>query len=317
MPWLEPFYASNSNMRLSGTEGVTGERPASVHIAAMGLPGGRKEGGSNGNSAAGAIHIAAVDTAAANIAGVSTAAVAAAVADAGCITTLMQQQCGQHPPESKSPGTTAYWAQWRARCCKMYVAEPFEDEEEYELYEEEVDVLEEHQEEELQEELRNNPPSPISKTRTDINRDGTVDKATKPDLQLGTCTDNTHVPVPRFKTTHGGPMDAQLQTAMTIEQVEVPAKLSADLIRRVKSYVMSKMHTFDPVMGTIGPDPVRAAYVDLKWVNTTSGFVHPAGTVGPAELALLKVRRVHGFVGNNSDGTRGTCASKQGQAYVV
>jgi hypothetical protein len=84
---------------------------------------------------------------------------------------------------------------------------------------------------------------------------------------------------------------------MTIEQVEVPAKLSADLIRRVKSYVTLKMHTFDSVMGTIGPDPVQAAYVDLKWVNTTSGFVHPAGTVGPAELALLKVRGVHGFRG--------------------
>jgi hypothetical protein len=175
----------------------------------------------------------------------------------------------------------------------MYVAEPSEDEEEYEIYEEEVELLEEEQEEEL----RNNPPSPISKTRTDINRDGTVDKASKPDLQLGTCTDNIHVPIPRFKTTHGPPMDAQLQTAMTIEQVEVPAKLSADLIRRVKSYVTSKMHTFDSVMGTIGPDPVQAAYVDLKWVNTTSGFVHPAGTVGPAELALLKVRGVHGFRG--------------------
>jgi len=85
-------------------------------------------------------------------------------------------------------------------------------------------------------------------------------------------------------------MNRQLQTAMTIEEVELPARLSSDVIRKVKSYVMSKMHTFDPVAGVIGADPVRSEYLALKSVNKTSGFVHPTGTLGPAELALLKVR---------------------------
>lgn len=98
------------------------------------------------------------------------------------------------------------------------------------------------------------------------------------------------VPIPRFETRLGGPMNTQLQTAMTIEEVELPARLSSDVVRKVKSYVMSKMHTFDPVAGVIGADPVRLEYLALKSVNKTSGFVHPAGNLGPAELALLKVR---------------------------
>jgi hypothetical protein len=139
-----------------------------------------------------------------------------------------------------------------------------------------------------EEELQANPPSPLAILRNDIGLDAPVNTG-KPGLQLGTCVETVRIPVPQFQTTFDGPMDSQLQTVMKIEQVEVPARLSSDVIRKVKGYVMSKMHTFDPMMGQIGPDPLRTAYLDLKWVNKTSGFVHPAGTVGPAELALLKV----------------------------
>jgi hypothetical protein len=225
----------------------------------------------------------------------ATPEVPAAAAESNCNPTLVQQQCDpQHPPsQSSSEGARAYWEKWRAACCKQFVPKPPEqgknatDFEEYEIeyeYEVEGDAADEV-------EQRHNPPSPDARLRTDLARDAPIN-AEKPALQLGTCVTTSSIFVPRFETTFGGPMNTQLQTSMTYGKVDVPARLSGDLIRRVKTYAMSKMHTFDPVMGVIGPDPVRSAYVDLKWTDEFSHFTHPAGSVGPAELALLKVGAV-------------------------
>jgi hypothetical protein len=220
------------------------------------------------------------------------AAAAAAAGGPTCNPTLVQQQCDpQHPPpESSSEGARAYWETWRSACCKQLAPKPPEqgtnatDSEEYEI--EYEYVVEDDAAEKV--ELRHNPPSPDARLRSDLARDAPINTE-KPALQLGTCVTTSSILVPRFQTTFGGPMNSQLQTAMSYAKVDVPARLSGDLIRRVKTYVMSKMHTFDPVMGVIGPDPVRSAYLDLKWVDEDSHFTHPAGSVGPAELALLKV----------------------------
>lgn len=254
--------------------------------------------------------IAAVSTAA-SVAAAPPAAPGSAVGgdggrDPSCSLTLLQQQCNpQHPPpESPSPGAQAYWTNWRARCCRFFaplpaavstnalqVGRPTVAVSPGVLRQGSLNPVKLAAPQQGLGMLPAQPVlrDPVARLRTDISPNAPINSA-KPALQLDTCIDTLHIPVPRFATARGGPMDAQLQTLTWTEQVQVPARLASDVVRKAKAYVMSKMHTFDPVMGTIGPDPVRSAYLNIKRVNRTSGFVHPSGTLGPAELALLQVR---------------------------
>jgi hypothetical protein len=148
---------------------------------------------------------------------------------------------------------------------------------------------------------------PLADLRHDLSPDGHTHK---PPLQLGNCSRKATALVPRFTTiTHNGSsasnassssgssnssvtqpapgsQEPQLSTDMTIEAVEVQAKLDPAVIRAVKQAALASAARG----GGHGHHPaVRQARKKLKQPRRGSGFLHPAGTAGPAELALMQV----------------------------
>lgn len=67
-------------------------------------------------------------------------------------------------------------------------------------------------------------------------------------------------------------------TSVEVAQTPVPVLTSAQ-IKRIKSTALA-----------LQPIEVQRSYSRLAHINAQSGFLHPAGYAGPAELALLKVR---------------------------
>ncbi|WIA13951.1 hypothetical protein OEZ85_002521 [Tetradesmus obliquus] len=117
----------------------------------------------------------------------------------------------------------------------------------------------------------------VQMLRPDLNPNGSL-VADEPNYYMGHCTQKLRVPVPVI--TPNGSMHVTYQRA--------PRRLTKDVIFKTKAYVMSSLRTTNLKFTDF--DPVKATYKALRSFNDSSGFVHPGGVIGPAELALMQHR---------------------------
>eukprot|EP00879_Flechtneria_rotunda_P025021 GHRR01026553.1.p1 GENE.GHRR01026553.1~~GHRR01026553.1.p1 ORF type:complete len:326 (+),score=68.45 GHRR01026553.1:272-1249(+) len=90
----------------------------------------------------------------------------------------------------------------------------------------------------------------------------------------GDCTWELLASIPDF---------SQLPEKVQIKQLSVP-QLDKGLIQRVKAEALSKVD-----------QAIQQQYQKLRWVNASSGFVHPGTYAGAAELAVMQHRLANGM----------------------
>jgi hypothetical protein len=117
----------------------------------------------------------------------------------------------------------------------------------------------------------------VQMLRPDLNPNGSL-VADEPNYYMGHCTQKLWVLVPVI--TPNGTIQLTYQRA--------PRRLTKDVIFKTKAYVMSSLRTTNLKFTDF--DPVKATYKALRSFNDSSGFVHPGGVIGPAELALMQHR---------------------------
>jgi hypothetical protein len=117
----------------------------------------------------------------------------------------------------------------------------------------------------------------VQMLRPDLNPNGSL-VADEPNYYMGHCTQKLRVPIPVISP----------NGTVTIAYQRAPRRLTKDVIFKTKAYVMSSLRTTN--LKFTDYDPVKAMYKALRSFNESSGFVHPGGVIGPAELALMQHR---------------------------
>jgi hypothetical protein len=117
----------------------------------------------------------------------------------------------------------------------------------------------------------------VQMLRPDLNPNGSL-VADEPNYYMGHCTQKLRVLIPVISQ----------NGTVTIHYQRAPRRLSKDVIFKTKAYVMSSLRTTN--LKFTDYDPVKATYKALRSFNESSGFVHPGGVIGPAELALMQHR---------------------------
>jgi hypothetical protein len=117
----------------------------------------------------------------------------------------------------------------------------------------------------------------VQMLRPDLNPNGSL-VADEPNYYMGHCTQKLRVLVPVISP----------NGTVTITYQRAPRRLTKDVIFKTKAYVMSSLRTTN--LKFTDYDPVKATYKALRSFNESSGFVHPGGVIGPAELALMQHR---------------------------